>query len=82
MIAPSNEITARSAAIGSTSRKPLPYAQAQMSIFTSSKGLVIKDLAVLPVMKNSVVFKHLVERQKVATQNIPSVHQAAVNLVL
>ena len=45
-------------------------------------GLVIKDLAVLPVMKNSVVFKHLVERQKVATQNIPSVHQAAVNLVL
>jgi hypothetical protein len=53
-----------------------------VSIFTSSKGLVIKDLAVLPVMKNSVVFKHLVERQKVATQNIPSVHQAAVNLVL
>jgi hypothetical protein len=53
-----------------------------MSIFASSDGLVIKDLAVLPVMKNSVVFKHLVEGQKAATENILSVHQAAVDLVL
>ncbi len=53
-----------------------------MPIFTNSNGLVSKDLAVLPVMKDSVVFKHLVERQKMATQNSPSVHQAAVNLVL
>jgi hypothetical protein len=53
MIAPSSEITARSAA--------LPYAQAQVSIFTSSYGLVIKHLAVLPVMENGVVFKHLVK---------------------
>jgi len=53
-----------------------------MSIFTSRNGLVVKDLAVLPVMKNSVVFKYLVERQKAATQKILFVHQAAVNLVL
>jgi hypothetical protein len=53
-----------------------------MSIFTNRNGLVTKDLAVVPVMKDSVVFKHLVERQKVATQHIPPVHQAAVNLVL
>jgi len=53
-----------------------------MSIFTSSNRLIVKDLAVVPVMKNSVVSEHLVERQKAATQKILSVHQAAVNLVL
>jgi hypothetical protein len=53
-----------------------------MAIFPSSDGLVAKDPAVVPVMKNSVVFKCLAERRKATTQHIPFVHQAPVNLVL
>jgi hypothetical protein len=61
--------------------KALPYTQAQVSILTSSNGLVVKDLAVVPVVKNRVVFKHPVERPKAATQTILLVHQAAMNLM-
>jgi hypothetical protein len=52
-----------------------------MSILAMRHRFIGKDLVIMPVVQNSVVFKYLFERREAATQPMFSVHQAAMNLV-
>ena len=47
--------------IGSASRKPSLLLEPQMSILAMRHRFIVKDLLIMPVVKNSVVFKYLFE---------------------
>src|SRR6267378_4700330 len=60
----------------------LAYSQPYLLVFTTSDRFIAEYLGVMRVMHKSVSLKYALEGRSTRTEEIPSVHQLAVHLVL
>jgi len=60
----------------------LPHSQPYLLIFTTSDRFIAESLGVVPVMQKSVRLKYALEGRSMRTEEVLSVHQLPVDLVL